>query len=135
MTLPLPIPDADSRPYWDAAQEGRLVLQRCAACGAVQSIPRRFCGACQSADLEWRDSEKRGVVASFSIVHRGPSAAFRGHTPYVLALVDLVGGMRLMLNVLGDDRERTEIGDAVEIVFEARGDEGFLMPQARRIPS
>lgn len=135
MTLPLPIPDADSRPYWDAARERRLVLQRCAACGAVQSIPRRFCGACRSAALEWRDSEPRGVVASFSIVHRGPTAAFRDHTPYVLALVDLAGGMRLMLNILGEDRALTAIGDAVEIVFEARGDAGFLMPQARRLPS
>jgi uncharacterized OB-fold protein len=72
-------------------------------------------------------------VASFSIVHRGPTKAFKEISPYVLALIDLEEGVRLMLNILGEDREQVAIGDAVEIIFEARGDEGFKLPQARRI--
>ncbi|MGD9862397.1 MAG: Zn-ribbon domain-containing OB-fold protein [Pseudodonghicola sp.] len=132
MDLPIPTPNADSRPYWDAAQQERLVLQHCTACGAVQAVPRSWCGKCQSPDLTWRDSDRRGTVASFSIVHRGPTKAFRDHLPYVLALVDVTEGVRLMLNVIGDDRLETRIGDEVEIVFEPRGPAAFKMPQAKR---
>ncbi|SMO48582.1 hypothetical protein SAMN06265173_103194 [Thalassovita litoralis] len=132
MDLPIPTPNADTRPYWDAAQQGRLVLQHCSACGAVQAVPRSYCGACHSNALIWRESNRRGVIASFSIVHRGPTSAFRDHLPYVLALVDMTEGVRLMLNVIGTDRLDTQIGDPVEIVFEPRGAEGFKMPQAQR---
>ncbi|MEZ5676263.1 MAG: OB-fold domain-containing protein [Thalassovita sp.] len=62
------------------------------------------CGACHSNALIWRESNRRGVIASFSIVHRGPTSAFRDHLPYVLALVDMTEGVRLMLNVIGTDR-------------------------------
>ena len=133
MALPLPTPNADSRPYWDAAQQGRLVVQHCTACGTVQAVPRGCCGACQSPVLEWRDSALRGTVASFSVVHRGPTAAFRDSTPYVLALIDVAGGVRLMLNIIGPGREETQIGEEVEITFEPRGEAAFQMPQARRI--
>lgn len=133
MTLPVPTPNADSRPYWDAARQGRLVAQHCTACGTVQVVPRSWCGACQSPALEWRDMELQGTVASFSVVHRGPTAAFRDVTPYVLALVDVAGGTRLMLNIRGDDCEQVQIGDAVTITFEPRGDDGFCLPQAQRI--
>lgn len=133
MTLPIPTPNADSRPYWDAAQQGRLAVQHCTACGTVQAVPRGCCGACQSPALEWRDSALRGMVASFSVVHRGPTTAFRDATPYVLALVDIAGGVRLLLNIIGPSREDAQIGEEVEIVFEQRGEAGFRMPQAQRI--
>lgn len=133
MTLPIPAPNADSRPYWDAAQDNRLVTQVCTSCDTAQAVPRNWCSACQSPDLTWRGTVPRGKVASFSVVHRGPTAAFRDATPYVLALVDVEDGVRLMLNILGEDREQVQIGDPVDIVFEARGDTGFHMPQARRI--
>lgn len=132
MDLPIPRPNADSRPYWEAAQQDRLVLQHCAACGAPQAIPRSYCNVCHCADLDWRESSGRGKIASFSVVHRAPIKAFRDHLPYVLALVDMAEGVRLMLNVIGDDRLDTQIGDPVRIVFEPRGADGFKMPQAQR---
>ena len=131
-SLPIPQIKADSRPYWDAAAKDELKLQRCSRCTAFQSIPRSHCADCHCEQLQWLTVPRQGTVVSFSIVHRGPSKAFKDDVPYVLALVDLEVGARLMLNIRGDDRERVAIGDAVEIFFEARGDEGFKIPQARR---
>jgi uncharacterized OB-fold protein len=133
MSLPVPIPNADTGPYWNAAAKGQLKLQCCTQCLTMQSIVGHVCTRCQSSELEWIDAALHGYVASFTIVHRGPSKAFKGDTPYVLALIDLDAGVRLMLNIRGDDREQVAIGDSVEIFFEARGDEGFKIPQARRL--
>lgn len=135
MPLPIPEPTADSRPYWEGAQTGRLLVQTCAACGQVQAVPRAQCAACQSTQLTWRDSTRCGRIVAVSVVQRAPTADFREITPYVLALVDLAEGLRLMLNVIGPDRLDAAIGDAVEIVFEPRGDAAFQMPQARRSPA
>lgn len=132
MELPIPRPNADTHPYWEAAQQDRLVLQHCADCGAPQAIPRSYCGTCHSVNLTWRESSGRGKIASFSVVHRAPTKAFRDQLPYVLALVDMAEGVRLMLNVIGDNRLDTQIGDSVRIVFEPRGADGFRMPQVQR---
>lgn len=69
---------------------------------------------------------------TFSIVHRAPTPAFKDDVPYVLALVDFEEGFRLMMNVLGANADSTAIGDAVEVTFEARGDDGHKLPQVQR---
>ncbi|MFK7967419.1 MAG: Zn-ribbon domain-containing OB-fold protein [Burkholderiaceae bacterium] len=126
---PIPTPTAETQAYWQAAANGKLMLQTCNQCQTLQSLPRPFCGACQSEALSWHEASGRGTVISYSWVERGPTKAFA--SPYMLALIELEEGVRLMLNIIGDNAEQARIGDAVEIVFEARGDEGFQLPQAK----
>lgn len=126
---PVPTPNADTAPYWQAAADNKLVLQQCRQCHAMQAIPRHFCGSCHSDSLTWIQATGSGVVVSCSWVERGPTKAFS--TPYMLALVELTEGVRLMLNIIGPDAEQAGIGDTVKIVFEARGDDGFKLPQAQ----
>ena len=52
-TLPTPVANADSQPYWDAARERRLVIRKCKACGELHFMPRHLCPACWSDQLEW----------------------------------------------------------------------------------
>lgn len=132
MPLPIPQPNANSRPYWEAAQTGRLLIQSCTQCGQIQAVPRGLCGHCHGDALEWQESSRKGSIVAVSTVHRAPNADFRDAAPYVLALVELAEGSRLMLNVIGKGRMEAAIGDAVEIVFEPRGDTAFQMPQAKR---
>ena len=73
----------------------------------------------------------RGRVASFTWVERGPSAAFR--EPYMLALIDLDEGVRLMMNILDAQPDAIAIGDPVRIVFEVRQPDGPILPQARAL--
>ena len=135
MTLPAPQPTtAEARHWFAAAAAGRLELQRCTACGAARFYPRPVCTACGDGAWEWFVASGRGRVESFTIVHRAPTPAFRGRVPYVLAMIVLDEGPRMMANVLGDDALSAKIGDRVEVCFEARG-EGRALPQFRRVPA
>lgn len=95
-------------------------------------MPRHLCPECWSDRLEWVDSAGRGSVHSFTVVHRAPLPAFAAHTPYVVALIELDEGPRMVANVLGDDALGVAIGDRVEVVFEDRGD-GAMLPQFKRL--
>ena len=130
--LPGPIPTPDAGPYWDAANEERLTLQRCAACGTHRFFPRPLCPECGADAVDWIDASGDGIVHSFTIVHRAPTPAFRAHVPYVVALIDLVEGPRMMTNIIGADAGTVAIGDRVQVCFEARGPDAKV-PQFRKI--
>jgi uncharacterized OB-fold protein len=94
-------------------------------------MPRYLCPKCWSADLDWVEASGKGVVHSFSIVRRAPMAAFAERVPYVVALIDLEEGPRMMANIIGDSALETSIGDAVHLCFEDRG-KGAKIPQFTR---
>lgn len=130
--LPAPVVNADSAPYWEGARQGKLLLQRCRDCGTLRFFPRYLCTACGSERTEWAEASGRGTVHSFTIVHRAAFPEFQARTPYVVALIDLEEGPRMMTNIVGGDALDVAIGDAVVVAFEARGMEGAKVPQFRR---
>jgi uncharacterized OB-fold protein len=130
--LPAPIVNADSAPYWEGARNGKLLLQRCVDCDTLRFFPRYLCTACGSERAEWTEVSGRGTVHSFTIVHRAAFPEFQARTPYVVALIDLDEGPRMMTNIVGDDALSVAIGDAVTVAFEARGTEGAKVPQFKR---
>jgi uncharacterized OB-fold protein len=132
--LPQPIANADSAEYWNAARERRLRIRKCRACGSFHFMPRFLCPVCWSDQLEWRDAKGTGTVHSFTVIRRASAPAFNSRVPYVVALVDLEEGPRMMANLLGDDALSIAIGDRVNVIFEDRGD-GALIPQFERIAS
>lgn len=132
MPLPLPAPNADSAAYWAGAKAGKLVLQRCADCGAIWFLSRHLCASCWSDRVEAVVASGQGSVHSFTIIHRAPSAAFAGQVPYVVALIDLAEGPRMLANIVGPDAHGVAIGEAVRVTFEARGD--GALPQFVRAP-
>ncbi|MEM5274444.1 Zn-ribbon domain-containing OB-fold protein [Cupriavidus taiwanensis] len=130
--LPKPVANADSQVYWDAARARRLVIRRCKACGEFHFMPRYLCPSCWSDELEWIDAAGTGRVHSFSVIRRASDPAFAARVPYVIALIELDEGPRMMANILGDDALAVGVGDAVKVTFEDRGD-GALIPQFERI--
>jgi uncharacterized OB-fold protein len=118
----LPRIDADNRPYWAAAAEGRLVIQHCSSCGKPRFYPRLLCPYCHSDEHEWRRSRGGGTVYSYSVVHRAPTPSFAGAVPYVVALIDLDEGVRIFANVL-DEPAKVSIGSRVTVRFRAETDE------------
>lgn len=105
-------------PYWEAAAEGTLLLQRCKPAGHLQHYPRSICATCWSEDLAWQPASGRGAVWAFTVVHMSGHAAWRDEVPYTLALVELEEGPRLMTNVVGVDPESVHVGMAVELAAE-----------------
>lgn len=130
--LPKPVANADSLPYWNAARERRLVIRKCHSCGEVHFMPRHLCPHCWSDQLEWVEASGGGEVHSFSVIRRASDPAFADKVPYVVALIELDEGVRMMANILGEDAMSVEIGDRVHVDFEDRGD-GALLPQFRRV--
>ncbi len=119
---PVPVPDAETAPYWQAAREHRLLLQRCAACSRHVFYPRSVCPHCHSGPLEWVEAGGGGVVHSFTVARRPAGPAFAGHTPYVVVLVDLDEGPRMLSNLLVDNVDAVRVGQRVTIAFEDLAD-------------
>jgi uncharacterized protein len=130
--LPAPVANADSLPYWNAARERRLLIRKCSACDALHFMPRHLCPACWSDKLEWVQSKGHGVVHSFTVIRRAPAPAFAALVPYVIALIELDEGPRMMANVVGEGALDVRIGARVEVTFEDRGD-GAMLPQFTRV--
>ena len=125
MSKILPRPTPLSQPYWDGCREGVLRLQQCLDCTRFQFYPRAICSHCHGERLEWQAASGRGVLASYTVVQRGISAAYQA--PYVLALIDLAEGPRMMSSVIGADPEVLWVGAPVELGF-AEWSEEIDMP-------
>jgi len=118
---PAPVPDADSAEYWAAAHDGRLVVQRCTNCHHRQLYPRDRCLVCRGP-VEWDEASGRGTVYSYTVIRQNYSRPFRDWIPYVVALVDLEEGPRVMTNIVGCEPEAVTVGMAVKAHFEAVSD-------------
>ena len=115
---PLPRPYQDTETYWAAARDHRFVIQHCKSCGKHQFYPRGVCSHCLSSDLEWHEASGKGTVYSFSVNHRAPHPGFSDEIPFVLAIVELEEGPRMMTNIVECNPDSVKIGMAVEVTFE-----------------
>ena len=115
---PLPRPYQDTAEYWAAAREHRFVIQRCNFCGEHQFYPRGVCSHCLSSELEWREASGNGTVYSYSVNHRAPHPGFADDLPFVLAIVELEEGPRMMTNIVVSDPDSVTIGMAVTVTFD-----------------
>ena len=131
MSRPLPRPTADTKPFWEGCSIGELRYQVCDRCSQVQFIPRSICSGCQHRELVWKVSAGRGRILSHTTVHRAPVPAFREEVPYVIALIDMDEGFRLMVNVKGGDSPRVAIDRPVRIGF--REVDGVHLPEAEML--
>lgn len=136
MTIGNSLANGDSESFWDAAANGHLQFQRCAACGHVQFPPRHQCATCWAPDLRPLGSAGKGVVESFTIVRRAPLPEFRDKVPYAIASILLEEGPRMITNIVGEDALHVAIGDAVTVQFEQDA-AGRILPQFRleRLPA
>ncbi|WP_418957617.1 Zn-ribbon domain-containing OB-fold protein [Streptomyces tritici] len=126
----LPDVDAFTRPYWDAAGEGRLLIRRCRDCGRAHHYPREFCPSCWSEDVAWEEASGRAELYTWSVVHRNDLPPFGARVPYVAAVVDLAEGPRMMTEVVDCPQDALRIGMPLRVAFRA-GDEGPATPVFR----
>jgi len=119
-TKPLPRPSAATRPFWDGCREGVLRLPWCRDCGRPHFFPRSLCPHCLGVDLEWRTASGRGRVWSHSTVRLSFwGKAFDESLPYVVAMIDLEEGVRILSNVVDVSPEDVTIGMPVTVTFDA----------------
>jgi uncharacterized OB-fold protein len=112
---PAPIVTEDSAVFWDAVDEGRLVAQRCVACGRVRHPPRPMCPECGSLDVEVVELSGHGAVYSYALLHHPQHPAFE--YPVLAALIDLDEGIRVVSNLVGVEPDDICIGVPVQVEF------------------
>lgn len=100
----------ENETYWHGLREGKLLVQRCLSCEQLQFYPRFFCIHCHGRQLEWVETKGIGTVYTFTVIRRAPSAAFENDVPYLLALVELEEGIRMMSRVVQIEPEHCRIG-------------------------
>jgi uncharacterized OB-fold protein len=117
---PWPEPDDATRPYWDAAAHGRLLIPKCAECGQWQWPPAEHCTACDSGQITWTELGGLGTVYSYIVDHRNMVPGFEG--AYIVAQVVPVEvedeSVRLTTNLPGCAPEDVRIGMEVAVTYE-----------------
>ena len=109
--IPAPEPNPETRPFWEAAAQGRLLIKACTSCARPHYYPRSICPLCGSDTTEWVQASGRGTVYSYSVMRRVP-------VPYALAYVRLEEGVTMMTNIVDCDLDVIRIGQRVQVVFK-----------------
>ncbi|MEE8530586.1 MAG: Zn-ribbon domain-containing OB-fold protein [Hyphomicrobium sp.] len=131
---PLPEPSTITAPFWEACKAQRLLLQQCRTCGHIQFYPRSLCTACMSDQLEWSAARGTGKVYSHSTVYRALVPGFEDDVPYVVAMIELDEGVRLLSQIIYCEPEEVFIGLRVSVIFE-EAREGVVLPKFRPLPA
>ena len=133
--FPVPVPDGDTQSFWDGVQAGELRIQRCARCNAWLWQPRPICSSCQTPGPVWNRVSGDGTIASWVVMRPPTLPAYADKTPFVVLLVELVEGVRLLGylvdgagNLIQTDgsAERVAIGRKVALRFHDQA--GTLLP-------
>ena len=130
-SLPLPVPNEDTQPFWDYCKAGELRVQRCTSCGTLRHPPRPTCAECGSFDLEWVKLSGKGTIYTYSVSHQAIHAGLEGLIPHTAILVQLEEGPLVTSNLVEGD-ERVAIGLPVELAFDAVTDE-ITLPKFRLV--
>src|SRR5262249_22353219 len=110
-----------SKPFWDAVNEKRLVLQHCAACDRLQYPPRVTCATCGAAEkLAWKEGNGRGHIAASIVIEDGRLERRMAGQPCNLAplRLDEDPGINFYADLPGMPANETPVGAAVEVIFE-----------------
>jgi len=132
VTRPVPVPDEWTRPFWDAAKDGVLALQRCQSCGHFQHPPYATCVSCMAIDLKFEPVSGAGAIYAYTIMYHTGDQRFAGAVPYASIIVELddAPGAFLAANLLDAPYTEAKVGRRVEVVFEPlNGD--ITLPQFR----
>ena len=122
--LPQPI-TPEAKPYWDGLREEKLLLPKCADCGHVFFYPRIVCPRCHSRNIAWIQASGKGKLHAFEIAYQSFNRAFKVKPPYVLAMIELAEGPRMMSNLINvePDPKVVKCDMPVEVVFSKLTDE------------
>ena len=126
-SMPNPMVDAHTLPWWQAAAEQRLQVQVCDACGHGKLPPAPICSECRSTKLSLKDVTGKGSLYTYTIVHQ--PVAMNQQLPFVIAIIELdcagacSNSVRMMSNLVGSPAADGDIGRGVEVAWETMSEE------------
>jgi hypothetical protein len=108
--IPAPAINPETKPFWDAAGKGQLLVKKCLACGELHFYPRTICPFCHSDRTEWLAASGQGTIYSYSVMRRAPE-------PFAIAYVTLAEGPKMLTNLVDCSFDDLKIGKAVKLVW------------------
>lgn len=129
---PLPRISPDSKEFWEGLKRHELLIQRCRDCGTYRYYPRPMCPKCNSTNTQWVKATGKGKVYSWVSTHYSFYPAFP--PPYLVAIVELEEGVRMISNLVDCQPEDVYIDMPVEVVFEDVTEE-VTVPLFKPVPS
>jgi uncharacterized OB-fold protein len=121
---PIPTQCPETAPFWKACGESRFLVQFCNQCGKSQYPYRAMCCHCWSSDTRDVPAAGPGIVWSYSVVERSRTKPFSDWGPYVVAVVELPEGIKVISNIVGCDPHTVRIGMPVRLGFADAGEHG-----------
>ena len=132
-TRPMPsMSEADTGPFWQAARDHRLTYQSCDACRQIVFFRRQHCPHCGSDQLQEDDSAGEGAVYSYTVIRQHGHPFFRSILPYVVGVIDLDEGFRMLAPILTSDPEAVQVGQRVVVEWEDHDDWSLPVFRVRR---
>jgi len=125
---PLPRPNPDTKPFWDACRQHELRFQKCLACTHVRWPASIICPSCYSTEAEWINASGKGTVYTYTVYHQAFDPAFEKDIPYVTAIIRLEEGPHLLSNIVGCAPDAVYCDMPVEVTWEDV-DEAFSLPK------
>ncbi len=129
-----PVPDELDKLFWDACNEGRLVVQNCYACKRLQHPPQPKCAQCgESWALEWQPVSGRGKIFSYGVVYDTPVTVLQVDQPFNLAVIALDDdpGIKMLSHLPGVPVDEVPVGASVRVEFETTPGNGQKVPEWR----
>ena len=125
------IPDELTKPFWDAADRGELVIQNCGSCNRLQHPPMQTCPQCGSAhNLGWKIMSGRGMIYNYGVVYDCPVKLLQDDQPFNVAVITLDDdpSIQMYSHLPGTETDKVPVGSRVEVIFEAT-ENGQVVPE------
>ncbi|MGE5594734.1 MAG: Zn-ribbon domain-containing OB-fold protein [Hyphomicrobiales bacterium] len=117
-TKPVPEPTPVTAPYWEAARQHRLCIQRSRKTGQYVFYPRAVSPFGADDVLEWVEVSGRGTVYTYTVARRPTGPQWANDGPYVIAIVELEEGPHLTANIIDCDPDQVRVGMPVTAAFQ-----------------
>ena len=124
-------PDELTKPFWDAANNGKLVIQYCPDCDRLQNPPLPTCGGCGSNDkIEWKEMSGRGTIYNYCVVYDCPIRTLQEDQPFNLAVIMLEDAPHIQMysHLPGTPVDEVPVGGSVRVIFEPTAN-GQVVPE------
>ena len=125
------IPDEISKPFWEAANEGKLVIQNCNSCNRLQHPPELICAECKANEtLEWKEMSGKGKIYNYGVVYDCPVRLLQEDQPFNVAVVMLDDDpdIQMYSHLPGVEPDEVPVGAPVELIFEKSAN-GQMIPE------
>ena len=115
---PLPRVNDDNKEFWAGSKRHQLRFQKCQSCGHIRGRASLFCPICLGRESEWIVSKGKGRVYTYAVYHVAYHPGFEKELPYVVAIVELEEGPRILTNIVGCQPDEVRCEMPVEVTWE-----------------